>query len=176
MALWLAMLSGTSAGQAPPINADSTEVHGIIVVVGIDKFEYGPHERPRIELILVNESDSTVTIPDNGYFCPLTFIDETWCQPDTTDCFEFSDNICALDIVRSVPPGRTRRELELLPLTWAPESGNWIHTLGRVRMWNPWGYPWPGGQPSFELSVRFSRSALVPVQSVGWGDVKRLYR
>jgi hypothetical protein len=174
IAACLSLLATTAAAQTP-INADSIEVHGVVLVMGIDTFVDGPSEPPRVELILVNESDSTVTIPGNGLFCPLTFIDETWCRPDSTECLELSTNECLVDVVRSVPPGRTRYDIpRLLHDTW-PSSGSWIHTFGRVRMRNPWGYPWPNG-PDFELAVSFRRAALLPIQPARWGTVKRLYR
>jgi hypothetical protein len=174
IAACLALLSATAAAQTP-INADSIEVHGIVLVMGIDRFEYGPSEPPEIALVFVNESDSTVTIPGDGSFCPLAFVEETWCHPDTTECIDLSTNHCLDDTVRWIPPGRTRYDLDTQHHDTWPNTGNWIHVLGRVRLLDPWGYPWPN-DPDFELAVSFRRAAILPVEPIRWGDVKRLYR
>jgi len=155
-------------------NADSVAVYGITLIAGINKFEYSSTEALQITIDAVNTSDSTVAIPGTGFFCPLRFVDETWCRPDSTGCTEYSFNDCLGDRVATIPPGVTRL------VSWSesesrPDGGNWIHTRGRVRFWNPWNYPWQDGL-NFELSVSFHRSGIVPVLPVPWGTVKQLYR
>lgn len=155
-------------------NADSIAVYGILLIAGIDKFEYGPDEPLTFIMDAVNTSGSAVTIPGSGYFCPLKFVDETWCRPDSTGCVDYSDNWCAGDGVATIPPGVTRL-VSFAEAAWRPAGGNWIHTFGQVRFWNPWNAPWHEGL-NFELSVNFRRTAAVPVLPVRWGAVKRLYR
>lgn len=155
-------------------NADSTAVYGILLIAGIDKFEYSPEEPLTFTVDAVNTSGRTITIPGSGNFCPLKFVDETWCQPDGNGCIDYSFNWCMNDLVAMIPPGVTRL-MSYAELQPGPGSGNWVHAQGRVRFWNPWNDPWQSGL-NFELSVSFHRSAVVSVLPVRWATVKQLYR
>jgi len=168
-----ALVPSGVAGQGLA-NADSIAVYGVLLIAGIDKFEYLSDEPLTIILDAVNTSGSAVTIPGSGDFCPLKFVDEIWCQPDSSGCIEYSDNWCVHDRVTTIQPGVTRL-MSYREVQSRPGSGNWIHTQGRVRFWNPWNSPWQEGL-NFELSVSFHRSDLVPVLPIRWGAVKQLYR
>jgi hypothetical protein len=160
-------------GQSPPVNADSIEVNGILIIAGIDKFEYGPNERLDVTMQLVNFSDSSVAAPPGG-FCAMTFLDETWCPTNGSDCIEYSEGECLGQGFSAIPPGTMTIFPTSLNGDW-PRAGDWTHTLGRVRFWNPWDDPWTQGS-SFELSVTFHRSPLIGVGRADWGSVKILYR
>jgi hypothetical protein len=155
-------------------NADTVQAYGLTLIGGIDKFEYGPHEYVQLTLQIINSTSEPITVPNVTEFCPLVFVDDTWCQPDSSGCADYSENECLGSEVVPVAPGVTT----VLPTTvggsW-PAAGNWIHTLGRVRFWDPWGLPWDGG-PAFEMEVRFRRTPIVGVQPVGWTQFKQLYR
>lgn len=161
-----------SLAQAP-VNADSIEVYGLLLIGGIDKFEYGSAERLVMTLQVVNNTDGVI-IPRPVPMCPLTFIDEAWCRPDSSDCQAFTASECVSEGTVGIPPGITTVHPTTLNEFW-PGPGNWEHSLGRVRFWDPWGEPWTGGS-AFELSVNYHRSPLLAVEPTAWGRVKALYR
>jgi hypothetical protein len=152
-------------------NADTVEAYGLLVIGAIDKFEYGANEALRLGLRVENPSDDSVTIPGATYTCATWFVEETWCRPDSSACWESPpDGWCARDRLDPYPPGTT-----WLFYAWdagrQPGNDGWVHDAGRVRFTNPWDT-----SLEFEIAVRFDRSAAVGVGLRSWGMVKSLYR
>jgi len=146
-----------------------------LLIAGIDKFEYGPKEHLEITMQIVNTSGSSMPFPNGADFVtPLTFVDETWCPFDSSECWSCSWGEFMDPGFYSIAPGTTRF-YTCAGMVWEPPTGSWVHTVGRVRFWDPWGYPWTAGS-SFELAVEFHRSPLVGLETLGWGAAKQLYR
>jgi len=168
----LSLFHGVCRAEAPA-NRDSTKAYGLLIIAGIDRFEYGPSDRLTMTMLIVNQTGEPITIPGATAFCPMAIIDERWCRADGTDCREWSEGECQSELAVPIPPGTTIATPFAINDFW-PGEGNWVHSLGRVRFLNPWNDPTRMGADW--LSVTYHRSPLLPVESIGWDRVKRLYR
>src|SRR5262245_37637772 len=66
----LSLFPGVSGAQVPP-NSASFEAYGLVIIAGIDKFEYGPTEPLQMSMLIVNPTSSPISVPNAVWFCPM---------------------------------------------------------------------------------------------------------
>ena len=170
--LWCALSASGSVGQTLA-NTDSIEVYGLLLVGGIDRFEYGPNDRIFVGLRVVNVSENPITIPNGAVLRACYSLTEVWSRQDS--CWTSPPCcLCLEHITSPYPPGVTWLKREWAPSwqSWQPEDdGTWLQKSGTVAFPNPW----ETGM-DFKLVVEFRRTPTLPVEPSNWTVLKSLYK